>query len=108
MPEHAPLEVVARLGAHEIDRMPPAVLLERCHGAMRRVGLQVVKRCDRLRGIAEGRMAGDVVPALVADIDHPAVTQRLDVLFSAAQHVGVPSAAALSYRSPVRGGSSAL
>ena len=59
--DHAALQIVARRGAQEIDRMAAAILLVGHVVAVGRIGLHVVERGDRLRGVAERRMARDVV-----------------------------------------------
>ncbi len=86
--DRAPLQVVARARAQEIDRMASAILLVAHHLAIGWIGLHVVERRDGLRGVAEGAMAGHVVDALAADVNHAAVAQQLDMLFSSAQHAG--------------------
>ncbi len=57
MADHAALQVVARVGAQEIDRVAAAVLLVAHRVAVGRVGLEVVDRRHGLRGVAESRMA---------------------------------------------------
>ena len=86
MADHAPLQILARARAQEIDGMAAAILLVGHLRAKRRIGLHVVERRHRLRGVAERRMRGDVVDFFVADIDHAAVAQRFEMLFAAAQH----------------------
>ena len=83
---HAPLQVVARLRAQEIDGMAAAVLLVAHDVAAGGIGLEVVDGGDRLSRRAERRMSGHVVDPLGADIDHAAVAQRFQVLLAGAQH----------------------
>ena len=84
--DHAPLQILARARPQEIDRVAAAILLVGHFLAKRRIGLHVVERHHRLRGIAERRVGGDVVDLFVADIDHAAVAQRFEMLFAAAKH----------------------
>ena len=84
--DHAPLQILARARAQEIDGMAAAVLLVGHLRAKRRIGLHVVERDDGLRRIAERRVRGDVVDLFVTDIDHAAVAQRFEMLFAAAKH----------------------
>src|SRR4026209_1233386 len=53
---------------------------------VRRVRLHVVDGGSRRGGIAEGRMARDVVDLLAADIDDAAVAQRFQTLLARPQH----------------------
>src|SRR5207245_6736435 len=69
VPQHAPLQVLARARTQEIDRVTAAVLLV-AHGlAVGGVRLHVVERGDGCGRIAKGGVTGDVVDALAADID---------------------------------------
>ena len=86
MADHAPLQILARARAQEINGMAAAILLVGHFLAQRRIGLHVVERDHRLRGVAKRRVGGDVVDLFVADIDHAAVAQRFEMLFAAAQH----------------------
>src|SRR5439155_23605782 len=88
--DHAPLQIVAALRAQEIDRVAAALLLVAHDVAVRRVGLEIVDAGDRLRRGAKGRMPGDVVDLLAADIDHTSIAQCLQVLLTGAQHDGPP------------------
>ena len=56
--------------------MALAVLLVGHRLAIGGIGLHVVERRHRPRGVAERRVARDVVDALAADIDDAAVAQR--------------------------------
>ena len=80
--DHAPLQILARAGAQEIDRVPATVLLVAHLVAQRRVGFHVVQSRDRLRGVAERRVPGDVVDALRSDIDDTSVADRFEVLLA--------------------------
>ena len=86
MSRHAPLQIVARARTQEIDGVTTAILLVGQRVAVRRVRLHVVDGGDRRGRVAEGRMARDVVDLLAADIDHAAVTQRLQMLLARSQH----------------------
>src|ERR1700719_3957663 len=66
--------------------MAAAILLVGPFLAKRRIRLHVVERRRRLRRVAERRVRGDVVDFFVADINHAAVAQRFEMLFTAAQH----------------------
>ncbi len=79
---HPPLQVVAALGPQEIDGVAATILLVGQGVAVRRIGLEVIDRGNGGGGIAEGGMAGDIVDALAADIDHATVAQRLEMLLA--------------------------
>ncbi len=86
--DHAPLQVVARARAQEIDRVPAAVLLVGHVVAARRIRLHVVERRDGLRGVAKRRMPRHVVDPLGADVDDASVAQGFEMFLSGSQHVG--------------------
>ena len=86
MPDHAPLQVVARARAQEIDGVAGAVLLVAHDVAVGRIRLHVVDGGDGRGGVAEGGMAGDVVHLLAADIDDAAVAQRFQMFLARPQH----------------------
>ncbi len=86
MSQHAPLQVLARARAQEIDRVATSLLLVGQGVAVRRIRLHVVEGGDRRGGVAKGGMTGDVVDPLAADIDDTAVAQRFQMLFARAQH----------------------
>ena len=76
VPDHAPLQVLARARAQEIDRVAAPVFLIGEDFAVGRIRLHVVKRGHRRGGVAKGGMTGDVVDALATDNDDAAVAQR--------------------------------
>src|SRR5215831_10836263 len=86
MPDHAPLQVFARARAQEIDRVTSTVLLVAEGLAVSRIRLHVVKGGDGGGCVAKGRMAGDVIDPLAADINGAAVAQRFQMLLAGAQH----------------------
>ena len=86
MSQHAPLQVLARARAQEVDRVATAILLVGQAFAVRRIRLHVVEGGDRRGGIAKCGVAGDVLYPLAADIDDTAVAQRFQMLLARAQH----------------------
>ena len=86
MSEHAALQVVARARAQKIDGMAAAVFLVGQRVAVRRIRLHIVDAGNRRGGVAEGRMARDVVDLLAADIDGATVAQRLQMFLTGPQH----------------------
>ena len=86
MSQHAPLQVLARARAQEIDRVATSLLLVGQGVAVRWIRLHVVEGGDRRGGVAKGGMVGDVVDPLAADIDDTPVAQRFQMLFARAQH----------------------
>ena len=49
---------------------------------------RVIEARDRARGVARGRMRGDILDALAIDIDRPAVAQAFQIFASVHQRVG--------------------
>ena len=96
---HAAREILAGAAAQPLQADALAVLLERQQFALGRIGLEVVKRRDGSRGVAEGGMAGDVIDPLGADIDDAPVAHALKSFSDRSQawrslRVGPPNAKA--------------
>jgi hypothetical protein len=75
MAARAARELLARPRLQEIDRAALAALLEAHRFALG--DLHVIDRRHGARRVPERRVRGDVGDALGADVDHPAVAQRL-------------------------------
>ncbi len=86
MPQHAPLQVLARAWAQEINRMAGAILFVGESFAVGGIGLHVVERGHGRGRVAKRRMAGDVVDPLAADIENATIAQRFQVFLARAQH----------------------
>src|SRR5436305_1407750 len=63
----------------------------------RRVGLHVVEGRDRAGRVAKRGVRGDVVHPFAAEVDHPPVTQRLQMLRPGLQHGRLPIPTILQY-----------
>src|SRR5215471_15297480 len=86
VPQHAPLQVLARARAQEIDRVAAAVLLVAHNLAVGGIRLHVIERGDSYGRVAKGGVTGNVADPLAADIHDAPVTQRFQVLLACAQH----------------------
>ena len=83
---HAAGEVVAAAATQPLQRVALAALLIGEQLGLGGIGLEIVQRGDGLRAVAERRMAGHVVDALRADIDHPTVAHAVQFLPPGRQH----------------------
>ena len=86
MPNHPPLQVVARLGPQIVNRVSVAVLFEGQRLAIRRVSLHVVDGSHRTGGVAERRVGGDILDSFLANIDHPSILKGFQMLLTSLQH----------------------
>ncbi len=77
-------QVITVLGQNVVGRIALAVLYESHAFMVGRIGFHIIDLGGGLGGVAEGGVGGDIVDPLPADINHAAIAQTFQMLFSCA------------------------